>query len=176
MGAYDISSLEKKVAVLDRLLPTIKYLPAERRNEEVDYIANLAGHALPDDLMMSSSQVKELRSSGMEIGAHTISHPILANIDLAEARREMLEGREYLENLLGEPVELFAYPNGKPGKDYLPEHAVLAREVGFKAAVSTSWGVSTRYTDLWQLPRFTPWDKEPSRFFLRLLANYRKAS
>ncbi len=173
-GCFDASSEKMKNVLLGTLLPKIKYLPFEQRHQEVAYIEALVGKALPDHLMMSSEQVKKLHASGMEIGAHTVNHPILANIDIEEARTEMKEGKDYLEGLLGEPVRVFAYPNGKPERDYRPEHSILARELGFDAAVSTAWGVATPGTDFWQIPRFTPWDKEPVRFFLRLLNNYRK--
>jgi 2-methylisocitrate lyase-like PEP mutase family enzyme len=73
---------------------------------------------------------------------------------------------------LGRRIDLFAYPNGRPGRDYAPEHAKLVRELGFKAAVSTSWGAARSGHDLYQLPRFTPWDKTPLRFVLRLFRNY----
>jgi hypothetical protein len=68
-------------------------------------------------------------------------------------------------------VRLFAYPNGKPGRDYSREHVDMVRELGFEAAVSTAWGVGHAASDPYQLPRFTPWDKTPGRFALRLLHN-----
>ena len=112
----------------------------------------------------------------MEIGGHTVTHPILARLPSSAARTEIVQGREQLESLLGAPVTLFAYPNGKPGQDYLPEHVAMVRELGFSAAVATAWGAASATTDAWQLPRFTPWDKTPARFMVRLLWNYRQAS
>ena len=75
--------------------------------------------------------------------------------------------------LLGEPVGLFAYPNGKPGKDYLAKHAQLVRQAGFMAAVSTARGVSSATTDQFQLPRFSPWDTNQLRYGVRMLSNLR---
>jgi hypothetical protein len=43
--------------------------------------------------------------------------------------------------------------------------------LGFDAALSTAWGVATAATDRYQLPRFTPWDRSPVRFVLRLARN-----
>jgi hypothetical protein len=80
----------------------------------------------------------------------------------------------YLEALLQDAVEVFAYPNGRPHLDYGIEHRDLVSEMGFKAAVSTHWGVGTAGSDRYQLPRFTPWDRQALRFGLRLLANYRR--
>ena len=172
LGIFDISTDIKKYGVLEELLLKLKYFPPERRRDEVAFIEGQAGTDLPNDMMMSPEQVRKLHSSGMEIGAHTVNHPILANIDLAEATKEMQEGKDYLEKLLGGSVRLFAYPNGKPGQDYRAEHVVLAQELGFEAAVSTAWGAATAGTDFWQIPRFTPWDNKPPQFYMRLLYNY----
>jgi peptidoglycan/xylan/chitin deacetylase (PgdA/CDA1 family) len=109
----------------------------------------------------------------MEIGAHTATHPILTRLAPADARREIDQSRERLTAILGEPVSLFAYPNGKPGQDYGAEHVRMVRDAGFTAAVSTAWGVASTNSDLFQLPRFTPWDRRPAKFALRLLLNRR---
>jgi hypothetical protein len=50
----------------------------------------------------------------------------------------------------------------------------MAREIGFSAAVSTSWGAASKASDAFQLPRFTPWDRDHARFVLRLLRNMRR--
>ena len=42
---------------------------------------------------------------------------------------------------------------------------------GFAAAVSTAQGAASRSSDVFQLPRFTPWDRSPRRFGLRLLVD-----
>ena len=121
--------------------------------------------------MMTRDQVRELRRYSMSIGGHTVTHPILAGLPIADARREIDEGRRDLEDTLGEKLRLFAYPNGKPQRDYDKSHVKLVRELGFEAAVSTAWGVSSRTTDRFQLPRFTPWDSNVSKFGLRLARN-----
>ena len=76
-----------------------------------------------------------------------------------------------LEQLLGERVSLFAYPNGKPKQDYSPANLELVRTSGFDAAVSTEWGTTRCGDDLMQIRRFTPWDLSRQRFGLRMLGN-----
>jgi len=92
-------------------------------------------------------------------------------LDDRQARAEIVGGKHCLEEITGAPVTLFAYPNGKPGRDYGPRDVELVRQAGFAAAVSTSVGAANRASDLFQLPRFTPWDRSPRLFGLRLLAN-----
>jgi peptidoglycan/xylan/chitin deacetylase (PgdA/CDA1 family) len=94
----------------------------------------------------------------------------------ADARREIEESRDRLAAIINEPISLFAYPNGQPGRDYGPQHVRMVREAGFDAAVSTAAGVASSACDLFQLPRFTPWDRRPAKFALRLLLNRRNAN
>lgn len=156
-----------------RLLNAIKYLEPERRLATVSTIAERSAAALPGNLMMSSGQLRAMADAGMQIGAHTMTHPILSRLSDAEARREISNSKSQLEELLGRSVSLFAYPNGKPTVDYTSRDVQLVREAGFKAAVSTAYGAAKlRQTDLFQLPRFTPWDKDCARFGLRMVRNY----
>ena len=154
----------------ETVIRATKHLPPHQRQHKVDAFATRVT-ALPDDLMMTDAQVIELHRAGMEIGAHTMTHPILAKIDNATAEHEIRDSKLYLEDLLQTNIDLFAYPNGKPVQDYLPQHVRMVRDLGFRAAVSTAWGVSTSGSDLYQLPRFTPWEHDRLRFLTRLTLN-----
>ena len=120
---------------------------------------------------MNPAQIKRLHDAGMEIGGHTINHPILASLDEQQAHAESIDGKCQLEDIIAAPVSLFAYPNGKPGVDYGPRDVELVKKAGFAAAVSTIGGVASRSSDLFQLPRFGPWDRNPHRLGVRLLLN-----
>lgn len=161
---------ENRFTVIDGLISTIKHRDMSERQSLADEIGSRS-RDLPDDLMMTGPQVRELAAAGMTIGAHTHSHPILTRLEDDEARRDIAHGREVLNSLTGDKIELFAYPNGKPGQDYDARHVRMVREMGFAAAVSTAPGVTTATSDYWQLPRFTPWDQDHGRFLLRLLMN-----
>lgn len=171
LGSLAVGTTEEKRAAIAALLPRVKYLQPVPRNALVAELGKRAVVRLPDDLMMTSPQVAALRDAGMTIGAHTRTHPILARLDAAAARDEMIGGKRDLENLLQQPVPLFAYPNGRPGTDYQPETVALAREAGFEAALTTAWGAAQSSTDRFQIPRFTPWDRPRWRFGTRLLRN-----
>jgi len=171
LGTHVLNGVESRIICIRSLLKALKHMLPTEREKTADYIASFAVEALPDDLMMTSAQVKQLYTVGMSIGAHTVSHPILACIDAQKARWEIEEGRRHLEEIINNKIELFAYPNGRPGSDYLPIHVEMVRGLGFKAAVSTVRGVSVQSSNKWELPRFTPWDKLPARFMARLLSN-----
>lgn len=171
LGCHKTGSDEEKRQAIGAIIGQAKYLPPATRTEVTEEVARLTGAELPTDLMMTSGQVRKMRAAGMQIGAHTVTHPILAQTGLAVAREEITRSKAHLEQLLEEPVTLFAYPNGKPVDDYLPEHAGLIREAGFKTAVSTAWGSADVGTDLFQIPRYTPWQKTRLKFALQLIRN-----
>jgi len=175
LGRLVLDTVEAKRAAIARILPVLKYLPAPEREAQAARLGELAGISPSSDLMMREAQVRELHAAGMGIGAHTVTHPILLNTAPEAARREIVESGRRLAEILREPVRLFAYPNGKPGVDYGAEHVQMVRDAGFAAAVSTGWGVATERSDRFQLPRFTPWDRTPGRFALRLIRNMRNA-
>jgi len=171
LGRHVLDTPSARRAAIDRLIGKLKYLPQARRNDLTERIAASAAVVPSANLMMTSAQVRELRRSGMQIGAHTVSHPILTRLSAEQARRDIVEGKDQLEDILRERVGLFAYPNGKLGDDYVEEHATLVREIGFDAAVATDWGAAAVESDLMHLPRFTPWDQSRLRFGARLAAN-----
>ncbi len=163
-------------AAIDQLLPMIKYKPPSEREPLLRRLHGLCGApALPTDLMMRGDQVCALRGAGMGIGAHTVQHPILCSLPDDEAEREIAAGRAQLEALINAPVTTFAYPNGKPGRDYDERHALMVKRLGFAAAVSTETGVSRADDDLHQLKRYAPWDRTPLRWHSRLVMHHVRA-
>ncbi len=172
LGEHDLSTVEAKRRAIGAILNKIRYLPLAQRNDTAEELARLATDVpLPTDLMMDTRQIQELARAGMGIGGHTASHPILAKLDKAAVSREISEGKDYLEALLGSKISLFAYPNGRLGMDYLPEHADILRKLGFAAAVTTQWGAARQSSDIFQLPRFTPYTNNILRFTPLLLQN-----
>ena len=109
-------------------------------------ISDLAGQAGVDPAALVEREClpwETLRAlagaPGVTIGAHTLSHPMLAKHDEALARAEIVEGKARLEAELGVPVRHFAYPVGDPTSTG-PREFVLAAEAGFASAVTTRPG------------------------------------
>ena len=174
LGCHDLSSDAAKRHAIAQILPVIKRLPLREREAKAMRISELAMNlSLPDNLMMTTEQLRYLHSWGMEIGAHTAGHPILANLSAEAVKQEIHAGKAFLEDMLAAPVRLFAYPNGKPGVDFLHAQAEIVREMGFVAAVATHGGVATPATDTFLLPRFTPWRSSACAFVPELLNNLR---
>jgi peptidoglycan/xylan/chitin deacetylase (PgdA/CDA1 family) len=174
LGAHGTATLAARRRTIENLITRIKYLHPRERDEKVLAIAQAARSALPDDLMLSSTQLRMLHRAGMGVGGHTLNHPILSRLSGPEARAEIALGKERLEGLLGEPINLFAYPNGKPGNDFGSEHVQMVRDLGFRAAFSTAPGAARTGDDLHQLPRFTPWQQRPLRQLGQFCSNLRR--
>lgn len=174
LGSHAIDTLAQRQAAIAALIGALKYLPMDERLVQVDKLVALLGVALPDDLMMSSAQVQQLHEAGMGIGGHTVHHPILAAVPAPAAQAEIARGKAELEAIIGARVALFAYPNGKPHTDYTAEHVAMVKALGFDGAVSTAWGAHEGAVDPFQLPRFSPWDRDKLRYLLRLASNLTK--
>lgn len=168
LGVLQLATMTDRRISVERVLAAIKYLPQVDRDAWVTSVARKAGVHLPDDLMMSGDQVRAMHLAGMEIGAHTVTHPILRGLSQAQVRAEVAGSKVALEELIDSEIDLFAYPNGRPGVDYDAATVDAVREIGFKVAVSTAWGAARREADLLQLPRYTPWERSATRFGLRM--------
>jgi peptidoglycan/xylan/chitin deacetylase (PgdA/CDA1 family) len=102
---------------------------------------------------LSVDEIDVLRQGGLvEVGAHTVNHPMLSDLPVRRQRREIEESKASLEQILGHPVRSFSYPYGKP-RDYTAETVDLVRQAGFSCACSTSIDVVRRSSDPYQLPR-----------------------
>lgn len=164
------STVERRAAIA-AMLRRLKYLPFGARESSVSQLVRAANVDTPRDLMLTREELRRWHRYGNHVGGHTVNHPILARLDDAAAREEISAGRDELEALLDTRVGLFAYPNGRPGEDYFPTHVDMVRDLGFDAAFSTTWGAAGRSSGPFDLPRFTPWDRDRFRFGVRLVHN-----
>lgn len=172
LGCYTLMSMDERINAIRDILLKVKYLPWDERAQQVAEIGrHLTAEPLPKDLMLTTEQLRTLHNAGMDIGAHTASHPILARTPNTEAWNDIRRGKQRLEHLLNTEIRVFAYPNGRPSTDYLPVHVEMVRELGFIGAVSTASGAARNDMDPYQLPRFSPWSRNRTHAALLLLRN-----
>jgi peptidoglycan/xylan/chitin deacetylase (PgdA/CDA1 family) len=118
--------------------------------------------------MLSHEELARLAKEGLfEIGAHTVTHPILSQLPVAKQRAEIQESKKRLEDIIGRPVASFAYPYGAL-KDFTSDTVAVVRELGFTHACSNFPGLVFRGTDPFQLPRFLVRDWDGHEFSSRL--------
>lgn len=96
--------------------------------------------SITEQLAMSWPEIKELSESPLvTIGAHTISHPALNQLDELQIKHECLGSKERLENYLNKPVIHFSYPFGSV-KEVGQREFDLVSNFGFTTATTTRWG------------------------------------
>lgn len=108
---------------------------------------------------LSSGEVIRLSEGGLvEIGAHTVTHPILADLPLARQRFEIGQSKAVLEDILGDHVTSFSYPNGS----FSSETEAIVGEAGFLCACGNVIDIVWRESNRFHLPRFWvgDWDGE----------------
>jgi peptidoglycan/xylan/chitin deacetylase (PgdA/CDA1 family) len=87
---------------------------------------------------MNLEQLKELKASGLvDIGAHTMQHPILKNESFETAKDEIQQSVLQLNQILDQETRLFAYPNGVPVIDFGEREMNVLQDCGIKLAFST---------------------------------------
>ena len=91
LGMHDLSSSAGRRAAIEALIARLKYLDQQERDRTVAAVLRCAGVPRPRELMMSTADVRTLRSAGMDVGAHTHTHPILARISVADAERDKIQ-------------------------------------------------------------------------------------
>ena len=132
----------------------LKSLPDEQKDDSIAEIASSLGVELPNTPpaefgSVSWDQIREMDSAGIEIGSHTLTHPILTNVGSERLHREVFESRERIEGALGHPVNLFCYPNG----NYNPAVRREAAQAGYRCAVTSEHGFNDASTNPFELQR-----------------------
>jgi peptidoglycan/xylan/chitin deacetylase (PgdA/CDA1 family) len=144
---------------LYRCLHTLLFMLTSAQREDVlDQLrtwANRERHGRPTHLPLTEDETVALAKDGLvEIGAHTVTHPVLSMLPIAEQKAEIAVSKARLQHIIGQPVASFAYPYGTLS-DYKAETVKAVEQLGFECACSTFPNVVTSGRERFQLPRFT---------------------
>lgn len=115
---------------------------------------------MPLGKLLSWDEIKELSKSGIDFGAHSVSHPDLTKIPLEEARREVIESKSAIEQHLGTAAATFAYPYG-----HFNEQVKEIVKANYAAAVSTNLGKVAAGNDIHALKRLDTFYLRDERIF-----------
>jgi peptidoglycan/xylan/chitin deacetylase (PgdA/CDA1 family) len=128
--------------------------------EIADSLGVALPYAPPDEFRpLSWDEIRELDKAGVEIGSHTVTHPILTRIKEEQLRYELRESKAQLESRLGRLVDLFCFPNGNYDKQVVCE----TERAGYRCSVTTDYGLNDSSTSLLRLRR-VPAESDLSRF------------
>ncbi len=102
--------------------------------------------------MMNKNDLKQWVSAGLEVGAHTCSHPQLSSTNESVVELELIFSKYRLENIISKNVQIFAYPYGMEGY-YNDDNIRLVRKTGYDCAFSMNGGLNTLETNRYDLRR-----------------------
>jgi peptidoglycan/xylan/chitin deacetylase (PgdA/CDA1 family) len=132
-----------------RAVLSMSRLRANERKDRIETLRNRSKNVAWSSCdarwrLMNADELLQLARAGMTIGAHTVTHPVLAKATAEESRWEIQTSKTELERTLGLPVWAFAYPFGNP--ETMKEREIdFAREAGFDCAfVNIGAGFSDR--------------------------------
>lgn len=137
IGFQSWNNTTTRDSVMLTWIEQLKTIPNLDLRRYVESLPDLLDVSIADDtftgLTMTWDEVRVLAAEGVDMGSHSMSHPILTRVSLDQARHELSGSKARIEEEIGLPVESFAYPNGGAA-DYNAAIVALASEVGYEAA------------------------------------------
>lgn len=114
-------------------------IPDDKKHAFLHGLAAHWGLGLPDKAPgwacpVTWAQLSEMQADGLEVGGHTVTHPSLGQVNLEQARNEILGARDALVANLGDRPRSFCYPNGTQ-EDFVAEQVPIIRQANFTGAV-----------------------------------------
>ncbi len=167
---------------LDDVFRSLNRMRPEARNAQIQAMAAGARITIPTQAPAkyapcSWSELREMADSGLvNIGSHTVTHPILSSISDEESWRELTESRRQIEEGVGRNPGAFCFPNGMPG-DFRPTQVQQVADAGYACSVVASFGLVDNHVDKFRLPRIGMGSKsDPIEFskFLDGVAYYQR--
>jgi peptidoglycan/xylan/chitin deacetylase (PgdA/CDA1 family) len=134
-----VSVLEHAAPILARHnFPGVVFLPTAQVGGENGWDRDSRE---PIERICSWDELRELESAGLSIQSHAVTHRTFSELTADEIDREVRESKRSIEQALGKPVDLLAYPFDDAGNDHAATDASLAR-AGYRAAFHFVGGVS----------------------------------
>ena len=167
---FGVRTPEERLDTNGKIYDILRRLPdQERRRWLSQILGNLGG---PDgtqrrDQMLTWDQVRLMKAQGIDFGGHSVTHPFISRLPREQVEWEVTECKRRIEQELQLPVDLFAYPSGRE-EDFGKWNKEVVRSAGYRAAVTTLWGVNYPSTDPMELRRGGPWEETPAQFAYKL--------
>ena len=171
--ALDGETSRRQVA--SRINALLKDQPDDVKDRLVDQIAAHCRVALPVQppngrRSCTWEQLREMESANIEIGSHTVTHPVLTRVNPDRLCRELEDSRGRLEERLGHPVTQFCYPNGSYNR--IVRDAVA--RAGYRLAVTSDDGLNDATIDPLALRRIQN-EEEDLTHFLQSTSGFEEA-
>ena len=172
---YRLETPGARRSAAQQMIARAEAMPRQVQRRFVDRLpaqlqADAPDQAPPEYRPLTWDEVRALAAAGVEFGAHTKSHPILAAVtDSQELRDEIAGSKARIEAELQRPVLHFCYPNGKM-PDISPDAVAAVRQTGMQTAVTAEPGLNAAQSDAWLLHRTGIDPGYDQKYFCQLLA------
>jgi peptidoglycan/xylan/chitin deacetylase (PgdA/CDA1 family) len=152
-GKYALASAHDRRVAASNIVEKLMGMSEQRKNLLVEELVGVARVKIPDDLtkqlILSWDEVIEMSANGIDLGAHTVSHPNLTKVPIEQARREITQSKKDIEKITGKVARFFSYPGGI----FNDEIVKIVAQSHFVGAVACSRRWITPKTDLYRLGR-----------------------
>lgn len=115
-GNYTLKSSADRRVAASLIIEKLWNLADHRKNQLIAGLLDSTGVEMPEELseglLLSWEEVAEMGAHGIDFGAHTINHPNLTKVPLAEARKEIVRSKKDIEKMTGRKTDFFSYPGG----------------------------------------------------------------
>ena len=170
-----LRSAKQRVSAIEAVSAQQRHHRAERWEEMINTLCQRLGWdgSVPTERMMNWSHVEALHRSGLvEIGGHTVTHPLLEQCTPEQARTELYDSCGEIRSRLGIEAPAFSYPQGRVPPVWVQQ---LVKDAGYNCAFTGRRAANTAATPLYQLGRqLVPPDDVPMASFL--LSGLRRAA
>ena len=143
---------ERRMAI-NKILMWVKSVPDDMKNAFLDSMPSALEVTLPTDILSATqlnwNQVREMAENGIEFGGHSLTHPILSNIDAAQLNHEIAGCKKEIEAQTGRDVLVFSFPNGQSN----PTVHDAVQKAGYAFSTAYFAGVAHPSLGTYGLPR-----------------------
>jgi peptidoglycan/xylan/chitin deacetylase (PgdA/CDA1 family) len=168
---FALKTLSQRLRANSEIFRLLRQMDDCQRRERLAEVLRQLGPAPPSNSglsrMLTWEQIRQMKAGGIDFGGHTVTHPFLSKVAPEQACWEISECKSRIEQELQKPVDYFAYPNGRE-EDFAKRNKELLRNAGYRAAMTTIWGINDCSTDPMELRRGSPWEEDPALFAFKL--------
>jgi peptidoglycan/xylan/chitin deacetylase (PgdA/CDA1 family) len=153
----DLTSSQARNQTWHRIADRCRFLPDETKESLLAQLARQLGidpteGPPPGYRPLTWEQLQDMIGQGLQVGAHTVHHPVLTRVTLQTARSEIIESGRRLSEKIGRPVRWFCYPQGGPA-DFNSDLQEIVREADYDGCYIAYQDLE-RPQDRYAMPRY----------------------
>ncbi len=155
--AWDLRNDRGQTAAWHAIADRCRFVPDTQKEDSLRALGEALGVVLPTQVppeyaSVTWEQVRTMAAEGLQLGAHSVTHPILSRVSPDELTAEIVGSRRRLQEVVGIDTAWFCYPQGGPA-DFTPAVQESVREAGFRGCY-VAWQIDRRPPDPYALPRY----------------------